>query len=261
MAKGNYQITLPEGGFYEVEELSNTLKMAAEEFEATEGLRREFVANISHDMKTPLTVIKMNAEMIQTISGEDKDKRNAHLNRILNETEKLTEFINDTMYLSKLQSRTMPYNLKKMNISNLIKSVVSMFEIHREKEDFRIDIQIDPDLIVAGDRKLLGRVLSNFITNAIKYSGENKDIRIKSFRESGRIITQVIDNGVGIDESLLKNIWERYYQVEPYSVNKSGIGIGLHIAKEILELHHAQYGVESKAAKGSMFWFALEEIK
>lgn len=260
MAEGNYRVTFSEDGFYEVRELSNTLKKAAEEFDATEALRKDFVANISHDMKTPLTVIKMSAEMIQTVSGEDREKRNMQLDRILKESEKLRDFIDDTMYLSKLQSKTMPFTMDKVNLSNLIKSVIFSFEVHMVSENVQMEFVLDNDMIVMGDAKLLERVLNNFISNALKYSGENKKIIIKGFSKNGEIVVEIYDNGIGIEKEKIENIWQRYYQVDNYYTTKVGMGIGLHIVKEILELHGAKYGAESEVGVGSKFWFSMEEI-
>lgn len=257
LARGNYQVTFPKGGCYEVERLSETLEMAAKEFNATEELRREFVANISHDMKTPLTVIKMYAEMIQTVSGENPTKREEHLQQIITEAEKLTGFINDTMELAKLQSKTWEVKWEHFELVHLMNAILGTFEIHQELNGFQIEFQAEEGLMVYGDRKLMGRVLENFIGNALKFSVEKKRIDIEAKREGQRVRVSVRDYGIGIKEEQLAYIWERYYKVEPYGGNKAGTGLGLHIAKEILEMHNAAYGVESQWKEGSCFWFYL----
>lgn len=231
--------------------------MAAKEFNATEELRREFVANISHDMKTPLTVIKMYAEMIQTVSGENPTKREEHLQQIITEAEKLTGFINDTMELAKLQSKTWEVKWEHFELVHLMKAILGTFEIHQELNGFQIEFQAEEGLMVYGDRKLIGRVLENFIGNALKFSAEKKRIDIEAKREGQRVRVSVRDYGIGIKEEQLAYIWERYYKVEPYGSNKAGTGLGLHIAKEILEMHNAVYGVESQWKEGSCFWFYL----
>lgn len=258
LAQGNYQATFPKGGCYEVEQLSETLEMAAQEFNATEELRREFVANVSHDMKTPLTVIKMYAEMIQTVSGENPPKREEHLQRIISEVEKLTGFINDTMELAKLQSKTWEMKREYFNLTHLIRSVMGFFEIHQELNGFQILFQVEEELIVYADRKLISRVLENFISNALKFSIEMKRIDIEAKKEGHKVRVCIRDYGTGIEAEQLPHIWERYYKVDPYGSNKTGTGIGLHIVKEIMEMHGFEYGVESRPGEGSSFWFCLD---
>lgn len=259
LAAGDYGVAFPKGGCYEVDQLSETLEMAAREFSATEELRREFVANISHDMKTPLTVIKMYAEMIQTVSGENPQKREAHLERIITEVERLNGFISDTMELAKLQSGTWEMKMEPFDLSHLIQSVRLSFAAHQESEKLQIDLELEEELYVSADRKLISRVLENFVSNAVKFSGDMKKIQIVAKREYGMIYTSVRDFGAGIEPEKLPYIWERYYKVDPFGTNKSGTGVGLHIAKEILTMHQAQYGVSSQPGKGSCFWFRLKE--
>lgn len=259
LARGNYQVDFPKKGCYEVQQLSETLEIAASEFQATEELRREFIANVSHDMKTPLTVIKMYAEMIQTVSGENPVKREEHLQRILSETEKLTGFINDTMELARLQSKTWEVKKEYFNLTQLIRAVVDSLGVHQELDGFVIEFEVEEELMVYADRKMIGRVLENFISNAIKFSIDTKRIHIKSRQEGSYVRTSVRDYGTGICADQLPFIWKRYYKVDPYGTNKTGTGIGLHIVKEIMEMHGGRYGVDSQLNQGSSFWFYLCE--
>jgi len=261
LASGDYHVAFPKEGCYEVKELSETLEKAAQEFNATEELRREFIANISHDMKTPLTVIKMYAEMIQTVSGDNPEKREKHLERIISEVEKLSGFINDTMDLARLQSRTWEVKKEVFDMAHLIQSSMLAFEVHEELDDFEITLDLEEHLLVEADRKLTGRVIQNFISNALKFSLETKKIDLTAKLENDKVKVSVRDYGAGIGEESMPHIWERYYKVDPYGSNKTGTGIGLHIAKEILEMHEAEFGVESAIGRGSCFWFCLEAVK
>ncbi len=261
MAKGDYNLSFPKGGFYEVNQLSETLNLAADEFKATEELRREFVANISHDMKTPLTVIRMYAEMIQTMSGDNKEKREVHLKQIISETEKLTGFINDTMELAKLQSGTMIIKYELFDLSNLLQTVLESFEVHQELAGFDIDLDMDESFYVSGDRGLIGRVLENLLSNAVKFSGETKKIMVSAVKEDGMALVSVRDYGVGIAADQLPYIWDRYYKIETYGSAKSSNGVGLHIVKEILTQHDSKFGVESEVGKGSRFWFQMKVVE
>lgn len=259
LAKGDYQVTFPKGGYYELEQLADTMEMAAREFQATEELRRDFIANISHDMKTPLTVIKMYAEMIQSISGDNPRKRQEHLEHILRETEALSEFITNSIDLARLQSKTWELKQTSFDIKHLISSTVELFEIHKELEGFSIWVEAEEGLLVFADRNLISRVLNNFISNAIKFTVDKKRIDIRAIKRDGRILVSVKDYGLGIAEEQLSYVWNRYYRVNPHEKNKSGTGLGLHIVKEIIELHGGEYGVKSRQGHGSTFWFGLHE--
>lgn len=257
LAKGDYQVTFPKRGYYELEQLADTMEMAAREFQATEELRRDFIANISHDMKTPLTVIKMYAEMIQSISGDNPEKRQEHLEHILREAESLSEFINNSIDLARLQSKTWELKRAGFDIRHLIQSTVELFEIHKELEGFLIFVEAEEGLLAFADRNLISRVLNNLISNAIKFTADNKQIDVRAVKRHGRILVSVKDYGQGIAEEQLPYVWNRYYRVNPHEKNKSGTGLGLHIVKEIIELHGGNYGVESRQGQGSTFWFEV----
>ena len=261
MAGGDYKLAFEQEGNYEVRQLSSTLEMAAREFEATEEMRREFFANISHDMKTPLTVIKMYAEMIQTVSGDNPAKREAHLERIVSEAERLTVFINDSMDLAKLQSRTMEVHRESFDAAVLIRETTEFFSVHQEQEGFEIRVSVQEPLPVFADRKLIGRVIENFISNALKFSIGQKQIDVEALHVEDGVKVSVRDYGSGIKPEDLPHVWERYYKVDPYGTNKTGTGIGLHIVHEILEIHEAQYGVDSEWGQGSCFWFVLPDTE
>ena len=233
------------------------MEMAAREFQATEELRRDFIANISHDMKTPLTVIKMYAEMIQSISGDNPEKRQEHLEHILREAESLSEFINNSIDLARLQSKTWELKRAGFDIRHLIQSTVELFEIHKELEGFLIFVEAEEGLLAFADRNLISRVLNNLISNAIKFTADNKQIDVRAVKRHGRILVSVKDYGQGIAEEQLPYVWNRYYRVNPHEKNKSGTGLGLHIVKEIIELHGGNYGVESRQGQGSTFWFEV----
>lgn len=258
LAEGDYSIEFPKEGYHEVQQLSQTLDLAAKEFQATEQMRREFIANISHDMRTPLTVIKMYTEMIQTVSGDNPEKRAEHLERIQTETEQLTEMINSTMELSKLQSGTFPVHMKAFDLTHLIRSAAASCSSQIE-EEVEIVYELEDELFVFADRKLIARVLQNFISNALKFSINEEKIIIRAYRKDIVVRTEIQDFGPGIREEDIPLIWDRYYTVNPYGNNKKGTGLGLNIASAVLKIHDAKYGVESKDGSGSIFWFELSD--
>ena len=258
LAGGDFTVEFPKEGYAEIEYLGNTLEMAAKEFSNTEQLRRELIANVSHDMRTPLTVIKAYAEMIQTLSGDNREKREEHLEVIISETDKLSMFIKDTLDLSKLQSKTYKMNYTTFKIEEIIFKNIERYKYLQESKGYIFETDVDEDLYVEGDEALINQVIYNFINNAVKFDTRNKLIHVKAYREDDEAVVSVKDHGKGIAEEQLNDIWTRYYIVDPYGEEKSGLGIGLSIVKESMELHHARYGVKSKKDAWTEFWFALK---
>ena len=261
LAEGDYDVTFSDEGCYEVRKLSDTLGLAAKEFNETEQMRKEFIANISHDMRTPLTVIKMYTEMIQTMSGDNPQKRAVHLERIQSEVDKMSTLITDFMDLAKLQSGVLQVEKKRFNLSVLIQDVVATFEMRHQQDDFIIEANVAERAFVCADQKMIYRVIENFMTNAEKFSVNEKKIELMLTSEKNIVRLEVKDYGPGIEKEHLAYIWDRYYKVDPYGNNKTGTGLGLNIASQILKIHDAKYGVESEVGQGSTFWFELEAVE
>ena len=256
MAAGDYETEFMREGPVEARQLADTLELAEEEFNKTESLRRDFVANVSHDMKTPLTVIKMYAEMLESFSGEIPEKRAEHVHMIIQETDRLTCFISDTLDLAKLQSGTMEMKETVFSIRGLTEEVLS--GICANSPEFRFEMDCMKDTLVCADRRLIYRVIYNFASNAVKYSGDKKEAKIRIRQYQGSVRVEVIDFGIGIEADKLPYVWKRFYQVKPNEREKCSMGVGLNIASEILKLHHAPFGAESTPNKGTCFWFMLE---
>lgn len=256
MAAGDYKTVFVREGPVEARQLADTLEQAEQEFNKTESLRRDFVANVSHDMKTPLTVIRMYAEMLEAFSGEIPEKREEHVRMILDETDRLTNFISDTLDLAKLQSGTMEMEETVFSIRGVAEEVLS--SVCANRPEFHFKLECMEDVQVQADRRLIYRVIYNFASNAVKYSGDKTEARILIRRYQGSVRVEVIDYGIGIEPDKLPYIWNRFYQVKPNEREKCGMGVGLNIASEILKLHHAPFGAESTPNKGTCFWFMLE---
>ena len=256
MAAGDYETEFMREGPLEARQLADTLELAEQEFNKTEALRRDFVANVSHDMKTPLTVIRMYAEMLEAFSGEIPEKREEHVRMILDETDRLTNFISDTLDLAKLQSGTMEMHPSVFAIQDVAEEVLS--SVCANKPEFQFKMDCPESMLVYADRKLIYRVIYNFASNAVKFSGERQEARILIRRYQGSVRVEVIDYGIGIEKDKLPYIWNRFYQAKPNDRQKSGMGVGLNIASEILRLHHAPFGAESTPNEGTCFWFMLE---
>lgn len=257
MAKGKFDTPFIPEGPVEAVQLAKTLNHAEKEFEATEQLRRDFVANISHDMKTPLTVIRAYAEMIEAFSGEIPEKRKEHVNKIINETDRLTDLINELMELSSLQSGTMQLHYEEFSMNAMAQSVISRMRIKDISQGFDIRLYADTVYIVRADRQLIHRAFYNLLNNAVKYSGESRIVEIRLTPQNGQLLVQITDYGIGMSQQDLEHIWERFYRSPELGNTIRGNGIGLNIVSEIFRCHNIPYGVESRIGKGSTFWFII----
>jgi signal transduction histidine kinase len=260
LANGNYNVVFEKGDYTEIDNLVTTLNYATRELSRTDQLRKELIANISHDLKTPLTMIKSYAEMSRDLSKDDKKKRTKHLNVIIEETDRLTLLINDIMKLSKLESKIDELKITKFDISKLVKDIINRFSYLVEKDKYEIEINIDNNLYVSADKEKIEQVIYNLISNAINYTGDDKKVIVNLKGLNDIVRFEVIDNGSGISKKNLEHIWDRYYKVDSeHKRSVVGTGLGLAIVKNILIMHNAKFGVDSVINKGSTFYFELKE--
>ena len=258
MAKGNYDITFENSEIEEINELSKTLNYACMELNKTEDLRRELMANVSHDLKTPLTMIKAYAELIRDVSYKDREKTNKNLNVIIEETDRLNLLVNDILELSKIRSNSTPLNIEEFDLNELIKTIIKRYDIYIEKENYNIEYNEKENIIIKADKKRIEQVIYNLINNAINYTGDDKKVTIKVKDQKGKIRVEIKDTGKGIEKKELQYIWDKYYKVDKtHSRVQVGSGIGLSIVKNILINHNFDYGVESKVGKGTTFYFEI----
>lgn len=258
LGKGDYGVRFVGNGYTEIEELASTLNYATEEMGKTEALRRDFLANVSHDLRTPLTMVKAYAEMIRDISGSDEIKRTEHAQVIIEEADRLAELVGDILNLSKIQSGTDKPDPELMDLSEITAEVISRFGIKCEKEGYVFKTEIDDGVRAYGDVKRIEQVLYNLIGNALNYTGSDKTVSVKVFSEGGKARFEVTDTGKGIPPEEIDTIWDRYYRSNINKRSHIGTGLGLSIVKSILLSHNAEFGIESEVGKGSTFWFALE---
>lgn len=242
-------------GILELDELTDALNLAQSEIGKTENLQRDLLANVSHDLKTPLTMIKAYAEMIKDISYKDKDKMNEHLNIIIDETDRLTILVNDILNLSKLQANAEQLTLEKYDIVQEIKTIIKRYDIIKETENYDFVLDLPDKLLVTADKNKINQVIYNLINNAINFTGEDKKVIIKVTKEKKIEIT---DTGKGIKKEEIDTIWNRYYKTnKKHKRNVISTGLGLSIVKEILLKHNFKYGVES-SNHGTTFYFFIK---
>ncbi|MBR4554093.1 MAG: HAMP domain-containing histidine kinase [Ruminococcus sp.] len=256
-ASGDFSVKFEEKGYREVGELSEVLENAKDEISKVNKLRTDLIANISHDLRTPLTMVKAYAEMIRDLSGDDPEKRNEHLGIIIDEADRLSNLVNNILELSKLESGNIELKYSDFSLHDKINSVLTRYTLLIEQNGYDISFEPDEDRTIHADAEKLDQVLYNFINNAINYSGEQKVIRIRQINREDAVRIEVSDNGKGISKELLPKVFDRYYRGEKVKRDVVGTGLGLSICKEILKKHGFAFGVQSEEGKGSTFWFEV----
>ena len=258
LANGNYNFKFDNNSkISEIDELANTLNYAKNELEHTDELRRDLLANVSHDLKTPLTMIKGYAEMIRDLNYNNEEKRNANLNVIIEETERLNILVEDILTLSKIQANKDTLNKEEFDLVLLINNIIKRYSIYKETEGYIFEVNTPNEVIVKADKKKIEQVIYNLINNAINYTGDDNKIIINVIKDK-KIRVEIKDTGKGIKKEDLPHIWEKYYHSKKkHKRNVIGTGIGLSIVKTILESHKSKYGVESKINKGTTFYFEI----
>ena len=256
LAEGKYDVRFVGGSYREISELSDTLNYAATELSKVDGLRRELIANTSHDLRTPLTMITGYAEIMRDLPGEATPEI---MQIVIDETNRLTTLVNDMLEVSRYQNGTQKLNVTHFNLTNVIRTTIERYAKLREKDGYTIKFESDRDVFVNADEQRILQVIYNLIGNAVNYAGEDKTVIIRQTVENGEVLLEVIDHGIGIPEDQLPMVWERYYKVNDFHKRANiGTGLGLSIVKNILLLHGAQFGVKSKVGEGSNFWFKLK---
>ena len=262
MGRGNYGVQFEGGHYTEITELADTLTNASRELEKTDMYQKDLIANVSHDLKTPLTMIKSYAEMVKDLSGDIPEKRNQHLGVIIDEADSLNALVDDMLTMSRMQNRSIELEMSNFDLAESLAGILTYYDILQEQEGYVIKYKNPGPIIVNGDEARIKQVLSNLINNAVKYCGEDKVIIINLKKSSRKVRVEVTDHGQGIAPDEISHVWERYYKSSTHHVRTTeGSGLGLSIVKEILTLHKAKYGVISKVGKGSTFWFEMDLVK
>lgn len=258
LARGKFDVEFNSRAYKEISELSNTLNYAARELGKTESLQRELISNVSHDLRTPLTMIIAYSEVMRDLPGENTSE---NVQVVIDEAKRLTNLVNDMLDISKLQAGVMEKNSEEYNITQSIEAVIMRYSKLTQLDGYLITFDYDQEAWVEADQYKIYQVIYNLINNAINYTGEDKRVFVKQYLKINTVRIEVRDTGNGIDKSDISQVWERYYKVDKsHKRAVMGTGLGLSIVKNILELHEAEYGVESEIGKGSTFWFELKRF-
>lgn len=255
LAHGNYDVVFQEDDYLEIKELSDTLNYASSELNKTSLYQKELIANISHDLRTPLTMVTGYGEMMRDIPHENTAQ---NVQVIIDEAKHLQALVNDLLDLSKLQAGMQEIQWASCSISEMIKSLLHRYQKMLEMKEYHFEFEYEENCIVTGDEIKLNQVFYNLINNAIHYCGEDKTIIIRQKICNDQVRIEITDHGQGIPMEELPYVWDRYYKTKQHHKRANvGTGLGLSIVKHILELHHATYGVESVVKKGTTFWVQL----
>ncbi len=268
LAKGDYNTIFEGDGYAEIAELRDTLNYAARELSKIEGFRRELIANVSHDLRTPLTMITGYAEVMRDLPGENTPE---NVQVIIDEGSRLTTLVNDLLDLSKLQSGTTVLSKTVFSLTDCIRAINSRYRKLKENDGYEITFLCDGEVYVEGDYSKLGQVIYNLVNNAISYTGEDKRVTIvqsvlppKTPGKPSRVRISVRDTGMGISKENLEYIWDRYFKEnKTHKRAVVGTGLGLSIVKGVLLMHGAQFGVETSEDPidhGSTFWFEMDMV-
>lgn len=258
LAKGEYTNQSNKGDYLEVQELNETLIEAATEVKKADKAKQDLIANVSHDLRTPLTMITGYGEMMIDLPNEKTDE---NLKVIVDESKRLSLIVNDLLDLSRLNESKIMLDKEEFDITVLIQDVIKTYDQFLKNDDRCIEFDGSVHHTILGDKKRIAQVLHNFINNAINYS-ENKDkIVIKQTVLDDQLRISIQDFGPGISTEDIEHIWDRYYKIDKeHKRSTQGSGIGLAIVKEILELHKYTYGVDSVVHEGSTFYFETKCI-
>lgn len=255
LALGNYDVNFESAEFLETAELGLTLNYAAEELAKLDTMQKELISNISHDLRTPLTMISGYSEVMRDIPDE---RTSENMQIVIDETKRLSSLVSDMLDLSRLAGGKRELKLSEFSLTECIRQTIGRYSHLCEKDGFSITFRSDKDVYVLADEILILQVIYNLISNAINYTGEDKLVLVEQTVEEGIVRISVSDTGMGIKKENLPYIWDRYYRTEDYHKRGiTGTGLGLSIVKNALVLHDAPFGVSSTPGVGSTFWFEL----
>lgn len=255
LSRGTY--APPEHGdeYREMAELNETLALAAHELSQVDRLQHELIANISHDLRTPLTMIGGYAEVMRDIPGEASPE---NLQIVIDETNRLTSLVSELLDFSKLQTGSIQLEVGDFDLTAVVESIVQRVARMTEKDGYTLVFQPEEHVTVRADEKRMEQVVYNLLGNALTYTGADKTVAVTQTTEAGCVRIAVRDTGKGISADELPLIWNRYYRAkESHRRAVIGSGLGLSIVQSILEKHGAKYGVDSAEGEGTTFWFEL----
>ena len=260
IAAGNYDIQLPVVHHDEIGQLAEDFNHMAAEVKRSAQLEKDILANVSHDLRTPLTLIKGYAETVRDLTGTDAEKRTEQCNIIVDETDRLSALVNSVMELSKVQSGAEKPNLIDFDMGELCFEVAGRYDALCDQNHWHLELQADEAAPVRADPAMMERVLHNLLGNAFHHIGADGQVMLRVLPQADGCRVEIEDHGPGIPPEDLPYIFDRYYRARQDS-GKVGTGLGLSITKAILQQHGFAFGVNSAIGQGSTFWFVMRDVR
>lgn len=249
----------------EIDKFARDKKIEIETLKGREKYRKEFLGNVSHELKTPLFTVQGYILTLLDGAMDDKNIREKYLRRASKGVERLSYIVKDLDMITKLEVGDLSLNIEVFDIVALVKNVFEMFEmrITKKKQTLTFDMEYDTPIMVRADKERIQQVLSNLIVNSLKYGSEKgtTEVSIENLIKN-KVIVRITDNGEGIENVHLSRLFERFYRVDKSGSRKEGgSGLGLSIVKHIIEAHDEKIYVESEFGVGSEFSFTLEKAE
>ena len=242
----------------EIGELSQNFNEMAEKLNRVELLRKELISNVSHDLRTPLGLIKGYAEMIRDIHADNPEKTNEDLNIIIEESDRLSEMVNEILDSSEFKSGYIELKREDFDLALLIDASFEKYKIKALEKEIGFSLSLEnQNVYINADPIRLQQVLDNLIANAINFTESGGSIDLKVYEKDKKIRVEINDNGIGMDSEELKYIWDRFYKGEKNKDSTINSGIGLSIVKNILTAHDFEFGVNSELDKGTSFFILI----
>jgi len=258
IAQGNFDSRLEKTGPDEIGQLSESFNRMAEELKKQEQMRVSFVANVSHELKSPMTSIQGFAQgMVDgTIAPQEHPR---YLNIILDETKRLTKMVRELLDLSQVENGKFPLNITSFDLNELIRRVIIRYIDRMEEKGIEPEVEFRQEYsYVQADSERIEQVLVNLVDNAIKFTPEGGSIRIMTHTAQDKVLISIADSGFGIPQEDLPFIFDRFYKADKSHTDKKGTGLGLAIVRSILEQHGESIQAASREGSGTTFSFALK---
>lgn len=253
----NLQIQHPYNMYDEYDKIKINLIKMAEELSKDEILKKDFIANVSHEIKTPLMVIQNYAKLLDN-NDLNQETKKQYLIILQENCQKLSNLVTNILKLNKLENQTSQIKLEKFNLSELLVSQILFFENLIDEKNIELICDIEEDLIINSEQSYLEIVINNLISNAIKFSNESGIIKISLKKIINKYEIKITDNGCGMTEEIGNRIFEKFYQGDT-SHSKKGNGLGLALVKKVIDILGGSIRVESEINKGTTFTIIMKE--